>query len=177
LFKIYKEIFGLTFNLEFKMLIITPYNMSEYYEKIIFTGVSMLTIPISMKSIATYLFFAIIMAITSILWIASCTHEPDLTGIPEICFEGDILTIFKNSCAISGCHDGSGESDLILNSYQNIMEGIKPGDPSGSEIYKAITTTSGENKMPPDQPLSADNRTLIRVWIEQGAKETTCPGN
>jgi len=137
----------------------------------------MLTISISMKSIIIYLFFAIILAITSILWIASCTHEPDLTGIPEICFEGDILPIFKNSCAISGCHDGSGESDLILNSYQNIMEGIRPGDPSRSEIYRAITATSGEDKMPPDQPLSSDNRTLIRVWIEQGAKETTCPGN
>jgi hypothetical protein len=130
-----------------------------------------------MKAITTYLFFAVIMLITSILWIASCTHEPDLTGIPEICFEGSILPIFKNSCAISGCHDGSGESDLILNNYQNIMEGIKPGDPSGSKIYKAITATSGEDKMPPDQPLTADNRTLISVWIEQGAKETTCPGN
>jgi hypothetical protein len=163
--------------LEFKMFFITADNISKYCKKIKFTIVRMLTISISMKSIITYLFFAIILAITSILWIASCTHEPDLTGIPELCFEGDILPIFKNSCAISGCHDGSGESDLILNSYQNIMEGIKPGDPSGSEIYRAITATSGENKMPPDQPLSADNRTLIRVWIEQGAKETTCPGN
>jgi hypothetical protein len=55
------------------------------------------------------------------------------------------------------------------------MRGIKAGDPNDSEIYKAITKTSGEDKMPPDQPLSADNRTLIRLWIEQGAKETTCP--
>jgi hypothetical protein len=29
--------------------------------------------------------------------------------------------------------------------------------------------------MPPKQPLSLENRTLIRVWIEQGAAETTCP--
>ncbi|MBG0857912.1 MAG: hypothetical protein IQL11_00305, partial [Bacteroidales bacterium] len=35
--------------------------------------------------------------------------------------------------------------------------------------------TSGENKMPPDQPLSLENRIIIRLWIEQGAMLTTCP--
>jgi hypothetical protein len=29
--------------------------------------------------------------------------------------------------------------------------------------------------MPPDNPLSLENRTLIRLWIEQGALPTTCP--
>jgi hypothetical protein len=30
-------------------------------------------------------------------------------------------------------------------------------------------------KMPPDEPLSKDNRTIIRLWIEQGAPATDCP--
>jgi cytochrome c5 len=31
--------------------------------------------------------------------------------------------------------------------------------------------------MPPDNPLPTGKRTLIRLWIEQGAKETTCNSN
>ncbi len=108
-------------------------------------------------------------------WISSCTHNADLRIIPEICFEKDVLPVFLNSCAISGCHDGSGESDLILTGYVPISHAVESGKPYASEIYKAIIATSGENKMPPDQPLSLDNRTVIRLWIEQGARLTTCP--
>jgi hypothetical protein len=128
-----------------------------------------------MKAVITYISLLLIGAISAILLLISCTHKPDLQDVPEICFEAEVLPIFLNSCAISGCHNGSGEPDLVLSSYSGIMRGIKAGDPNDSEIYKAITKTSGEDKMPPDQPLSADNRTLIRLWIEQGAKETTCP--
>jgi len=128
-----------------------------------------------MKVKKVYLLFSFIIIITLLCWIPSCKHVADISGLPEICFEGEVLPVFKNSCALTGCHDGTGESDLVLNSYQGIMEGIEPGNPSDSEIYEAITDT-GEDIMPPDQPLSIDNRTLIRVWIEQGANETTCPG-
>jgi hypothetical protein len=105
----------------------------------------------------------------------SCSHEADLSGFPEICFEGEVLPIFLNSCATTECHDGQGESDLILSSYQDIMNGIVPGDPGASDIYQAITSSSGFDLMPPDQPLTQDNRTLIRLWIEQGARNTVCP--
>lgn len=121
------------------------------------------------------LFFALVLTVTLSSWITSCTHEADISDLPEVCFETEILPIFLNSCAISGCHDGTGESDLVLKSYQNILEEIEPGDPAESEIYEVITLTSGDDRMPPDQPLSTDNRTLIRIWILQGAKATTCP--
>lgn len=128
-----------------------------------------------MKSATIFAFLFGLSAFAAIMFAGSCTHKPDLQDVPEICFESEVLPVFLNSCAISGCHDGSGEPDLVLNSYSNIMRGIKAGDPEGSKIYKSITQTSGEDRMPPDQPLSTDNRTIIRLWIEQGAKETTCP--
>jgi len=106
--------------------------------------------------------------------ITSCTHNAILDDIPELCFERDVLPIFKNSCAISGCHDGTGESDLILNNYVPISHAVEPGNPHSSSIYKVIIATSGENKMPPDQPLSLENRTIIRLWISQGAFLTVC---
>lgn len=107
---------------------------------------------------------------------AGCVHKPDVTDLPDVCFENDILPVFRNSCALAGCHDGSGESDMRLSTFQEISRGIEPYKPQSSKIYKAITATSGEDQMPPDQPLSQDNRTLIRIWIEQGAKNTACQG-
>jgi len=106
--------------------------------------------------------------------ITSCTHNAVLDNIPELCFGRDVLPIFQNSCAISGCHDGAGESDLVLNSYVSISHAVEPGKPYSSYIYNAIIANRGEKRMPPDQPLSLNNRTIIRLWIEQGALLTIC---
>ncbi len=106
----------------------------------------------------------------------SCKHEtvfPD--NFPEICFEREVLPIFRNSCAITGCHDGSGEDDYILTDYLGISHSVASGKPYESEVYKAITAKSGDDRMPPDKPLSIENRTIIRLWIEQGARLTSCP--
>lgn len=107
--------------------------------------------------------------------ITGCTHTADISDLPEICFERDVLPVFRNSCAISGCHDGSGESDLTLNNYLDISHAVKAGKPFESEVYRAITAIRGEDQMPPEQPLSLENRTVIRIWIEQGALLTICP--
>lgn len=128
-----------------------------------------------MKADKIYLSLGLIFVLTTLSWVSSCTHDATLTEMPEVCFEGDILPIFNNSCALAGCHDGQGESDLILNSYLSISHAVVPGDPYTSKVYESIIATMGEKRMPPDQPLSLDNRTLIRIWIEQGAKLTVCP--
>jgi hypothetical protein len=128
-----------------------------------------------MKINKVYLFLVFILIFTAFSWIISCTHTADISNLPEVCFEGDVLPVFKNSCSISGCHDGNGESGLVLNNYLDISHSVVPGDPLASKVYKAIIATMGENKMPPDRPLSLENRVLIRLWIEQGAQLTVCP--
>jgi hypothetical protein len=127
-----------------------------------------------MKIYKISLLLGLISIFSAFFCITSCTHNAVLDNIPELCFDRDVLPIFQNSCAISGCHDGAGESDLILNSYIPISHAVEPGKPYSSSIYKAIIATSGENRMPPDQPLPHDNRTIIRLWIEQGALLTIC---
>jgi len=109
--------------------------------------------------------------------IFSCKHEgADTNLLPEICFEGQILPIFQNSCAKSGCHSQSGgESDYVCTNYNGILAAVEPGNPMASAAYTSLNAIWSENIMPPDQPLSLENRTLIRVWIEQGAKNTICP--
>jgi hypothetical protein len=109
-----------------------------------------------------------------IISIVACTHKADLAGFPEVCFTGEVLPVFQNNCTMSGCHTGGGDEEMPLRTYEEIMNGIKPGNPDASEIYRSITSKWGE-RMPPDQPLSIGNRTLIRLWIEQGAGQTTCP--
>lgn len=127
-----------------------------------------------MKIDKVYLFLALIFIFTTASWVTSCTHNANIDNLPLICFERDVLPIFQNNCAISGCHNGTGESGLILNSYVPISHAVEPGKPYSSRIYNSIIATSGENVMPPNQPLSKDNRTIIRLWIEQGALNQYC---
>jgi hypothetical protein len=128
-----------------------------------------------MKIDKVYLFLALIFIFTIASWVTSCTHNANIDNLPEICFERDVLPVFLNNCAIKGCHDGTGESDLHLNSYVPISHAVEPEKPYSSKIYNSIIATYGENVMPPNQPLTKDNRTIIRLWIEQGAGLTTCP--
>jgi hypothetical protein len=128
-----------------------------------------------MKPDKIYLSLVLIIFLTAISWFSSCTHQANIDGIPEVCFESEVLPIFINNCAISGCHDGGGES-MPLNNYVDISHSVVPGNPGSSRSYQAIIAKMGENKMPPNQPLSLENRTLIRLWIEQGAGLTLCGG-
>jgi hypothetical protein len=129
-----------------------------------------------MKPDRIYLSLVLLIILTIVSWITSCTHDAKISDIPEVCFERAVKLIFTSNCAIAGCHDGTGESDLLLNDYTNISRSVVAGNPNSSRAYQAIIATMGENKMPPDQPLSLENRTIIRVWILQGARPTVCAG-
>lgn len=106
----------------------------------------------------------------------ACKHQPYVlpvsmrTGDSSLCFERDILPIFQSNCAKSGCHDGNGESEYVLNSYDNIVKrGIVPGNYKASKIYQSLVA-SGEDLMPKGAPaLSSGQIGLIRRWIYEGA--------
>jgi len=112
-----------------------------------------------------------------IIVFSSCTHEttlqPDLEEV--VYFNTQVLPIFQNTCAVSGCHNsGTKEEGYDLSNYASIVsKGIIPGESSKSEIYKTITGKS--ELMPPNNPLSVEQRTLVRLWIDQGADETIDP--
>jgi hypothetical protein len=114
-----------------------------------------------------------------LLFLPSCTHDP--IGIEEldtVCFDTRVFPIIQTSCGISGCHNGvSGEEGFDASNYESIMKAVTPGDPRGSTLYKVITDIHGEHMMPPDLPLNKEQRTLIQVWIAQGAIETHCTGS
>jgi len=107
--------------------------------------------------------------------IPSCTHDPvGIQDLEKVYFNPQVYDILFRSCGMTGCHDGSAEGFLIKDTtdYQSIKDNyVVPGDPRGSKLYNVITDINGENMMPPDIALTKEQRTIIQVWIAQGALE------
>jgi len=107
------------------------------------------------------------------LFTNSCRHDPiGIDQLDTVCFQTQILPMLKTSCGI--CHGPGKEGGFDPNSYSGIMRIVKSGDAANSKLYEVITNSGGEGMMPPNRPLNKDQRTLILVWIEQGAQNTTC---
>jgi len=106
-------------------------------------------------------------ALTIIIFLSSCRHEPDLTNIPAVHFSVEVQTILSGNCTMSGCHDG--ESQFSLIGYENVMSYVKANDARSSKLYRTVTGR-GE-MMPPTSRPSLTNTQIeqIYVWIEQGA--------
>lgn len=108
------------------------------------------------------------------------TTGGDTTSNPtnnQVCFQRDVLPIFQSSCAMSGCHAAPGQDGYIFSSYEAIMrKGVVAGDPYRSEIFEKITEDRLDKRMPPSprNPLTSEQIELIRRWIAEGAKNTTC---
>ncbi|OFX24318.1 MAG: hypothetical protein A2041_14135 [Bacteroidetes bacterium GWA2_31_9b] len=134
-----------------------------------------------MKNIKKFLFLLFFLALyQSILFFPSCKHEPDaFSNLDTICFETQVLPIMQISCGISSCHNAStAKAGFISTDYYSVMGAVSPGNANGSELYKVITNiNSTEGMMPPDRPLSKEQRTIIHIWIEQGAKNLFCSGD
>ena len=109
--------------------------------------------------------------------ITQCKHDTaNLEQLDTICFESQVLPIFIGNCTQSGCHSGNG-GEFALTNYNEIMSKIKAGKPTSSDIYNAITAKNLMPQMPPDYALTETQRTYIRIWILQGAKDTKCSEN
>ncbi len=118
----------------------------------------------------------------------SCKHEPpEVKPEPQsqepiisqgcspdtVYFLRDIQPLLEASCATSGCHNAASAAEgVILTDYKNIIStgGVIAGNPSASELYQQIIT----NKMPPNNPLTQQQKNLIQTWISQGAKYNGC---
>ncbi len=131
--------------------------------------------------------------ISSFLLMTSCTHDSPFEDINKdsirnpivsnncdtdtIYFVNVIKPIINNSCATTNCHDKSTAAEgIVLDSYANIfISGIvKAGNPLESKLYDVITESGGEDAMPPNNPLSNTQISLIKTWIEQGALNNEC---
>ena len=103
--------------------------------------------------------------------IFSCTYDeitPQVVEVPDnVSFSMDVLPIFINTCAQSGCHASNGIPPNLSpdNAYISLtfFGYVDLGTPENSKIYQKITTGSMKN-FATDQ-----DRAIILRWIEQGA--------
>ncbi len=91
-------------------------------------------------------------------------------------------TVFRTSCALSGCHNGTQRPNLTPNvAYNNIVnipssagdDYIEPGDPNRSYLYRKITGNNifGDRMPRGRPPLSQAKIDSIRKWILDGAPQ------
>jgi hypothetical protein len=134
-----------------------------------------------MKPDKIYLSLSLLIIFFTLSWISSCTHKADINGTYSPCIQEVSLIInsscvyFKSGSTTIHCHDGLGEAERRLDDvafYRASFDTLK--NPYSNPVYKAITAKWGENKMPPSGPLSLENRTIIRLWIEHGADTIPC---
>jgi hypothetical protein len=108
-------------------------------------------------------------------------HSPELCAAEQqISFSDDILPLLKWRC--STCHQSGGEgyekTGLDLTTYEGLMKGTKfgpmviPGKPDSSNLMVLLDWRAApEMRMPHGKKqLSVCDRTNIRTWIRQGAK-------
>ena len=101
---------------------------------------------------------------------------------PPVSFQEDVVPIFLGRCV--SCHaapsgEGYQASGLDLTTYKGVMAGTRfgpmviAGDPDSSNLMRLLDwRTSAALRMPHNKKqLSSCDRTAIRDWIRQGAKD------
>ena len=129
----------------------------------------------------------ILVALGFIFYFDACVHKtseeigPDTTSyrvspitpkIDTICFSSDILPLIIATCSKPGCH--------LLNSYSTIMQVVRKGNATKSDLYKYAKNGSSEmiNPGTQQQLIKLDTASLARIakWINQGAVNSVCGG-
>lgn len=108
------------------------------------------------------------------------THPPidsfkcDTCAAGVVSFSEDVLPILQSNCAKSGCHDAASHVEgIVTTSYQNL---INTTSVETRFLNSGFWESINDNSMPPypDPDLTAQQKDLIKRWIQQGAKNTTC---
>ncbi|MEI6172333.1 MAG: c-type cytochrome domain-containing protein [Bacteroidota bacterium] len=119
----------------------------------------------------------------------SCHHDADLSVEPPkppppgtefkcshdtIYFQNSVYPIILSGCAKSGCHDQtSHKSNRVLDNYTDISKLVKPFDPQSSKLYVVLFSNS-DGRMPPKDPFSQEQKSIIYWWIKQGGFNNRC---
>lgn len=121
---------------------------------------------------------------TALVLQASDAKKPDLTKLPapaarkDVTYVKDIKPIFEKSCF--KCHGPEKQKgSMRLDSLEAALKGgedgkmIEPGKFDKSPLLWSVARLDPDVAMPPEgkaDPLTKEQVSLIRAWIEQGAK-------
>ena len=108
---------------------------------------------------------------------------PPASTKPGVTYTNDTKAIFDVSCV--KCHSGNKpKARLHMDTLEGVLKGTKegpivtPGDSAGSYLIKCVAHLNSDQDtwMPPlknkagIKPLTPEQISLIRAWIDQGAK-------
>ena len=99
--------------------------------------------------------------------VAPLTQAPDAAVIEEVSFSRDIYPILEEFAYPA--HSTIGKGGIFLETYEDIMQHVVPGNPEESELYQRITG-DGVPVMPPTGKLPDETIQLFYNWISQGAR-------
>lgn len=91
--------------------------------------------------------------------------SPDIMQ-KEVSFSVDIWPVIEQFAL--NAHGGKG--GVFLESYDDIMQYVVPGNPEESMLYKRLTG-DGVDVMPPSGKLPDETIQLFYTWIAQGAQD------
>ena len=129
---------------------------------------------------------AVWLSCTALFFLTGCNYDKidnSLVVAPgdPVLFSQDVLPIFLSSCSGSGCHIGSQTSGVNLTTYSSIINSVGlqyngriviPGNAANSPIInKVLSQPTNGSRMPLGRtPLSGNQITIIRTWIDEGAE-------
>ncbi len=115
-------------------------------------------------------------AVAGLCVLAPIEGTPSAQIAPAVDFARDVQPLLRANCY--GCHGPSLQNgnfrvdrrrDVLPNRVGANGARIVAGNSSASRLYVRISGNTAGVQMPPTGPLSADQITTIRTWIDQGA--------
>ena len=92
----------------------------------------------------------------------------------DIDFARDVQPILSENCyACHGPDEGDRKADLRLDTREGALHVLKPGDAKASELIARITSSDGDDLMPPPEKkesLTSKQVETLEKWIESGAE-------
>lgn len=83
-------------------------------------------------------------------------------------FHDEVLPILSENCF--RCHGEKDKGDLRLDSREDALDAIVPGDAEASDLIARLVTDIEDDRMPPTgDGLDPDRVELLREWIDSGA--------
>jgi hypothetical protein len=113
-------------------------------------------------------------------FLSSCYYDSmeELGYLGAVCdtttvtYSGDIAPLLDGSCLT--CHSAVNADALgggnNMEGYDNLINFVTAGDPSGSSFYNSIAWVSGTSFMPKgESQLPECDINTVKAWIDQGA--------
>lgn len=126
--------------------------------------------------------FALLPMAACVVATTACADEP---ASGEVSYFKQVLPIFRaKNC--TGCHQPAKRGgDYVMTDFATLLKGgesgtaaVVPGKPAASELITQITPKDGKADMPKEgTPVTEAELSLIKKWIEQGAKNDTPASN